>query len=162
MNYILFQSLSAQKGLQPFSLTRPLSEIRLGILTITQKWEFALKKPVSFLTKSYLQKKYPLIKGDDNLLINGAVLADKNLLKAINVLLPGQIFFSNPVILAARINKKQLNAFKDIEELTKLKRIHTDLPFFKLRRPWEIFKFNGEEIRKMFQLITKGRKISKI
>lgn len=162
MNYILFQSLSAQKGLQPFSLTRPLSEIRLGILTITQKWEFALKKPVSFLTKSYLQKKYPLIKGDDNLLINGAVLPDKNLLKAINALLPGQILFSNPVILAARINKKQLNALKDIEELTKLKRINTDLPFFKLRHPWEIFKFNGEEIRKDFQLITKGRKSIKI
>src|ERR1035438_5248492 len=98
MNYILFGSKSARKSLQPFSLTRPISEIRLGILTITQKWEFALKKPVSFLAKSYLQKKYPLVKGDDNLLINGAVLPDKNLLKAINALLPGQILFSNPVI----------------------------------------------------------------
>jgi UDP-N-acetylglucosamine diphosphorylase/glucosamine-1-phosphate N-acetyltransferase len=162
MNYILFQSQMAQKGLQPFSLTRPISEIRLGILTITEKWELALKKPVSFLTKSYLQKKYPLVKGDDNLLINGAVLPDKNLLKAINALLPGQILFSNPVILAARINKKQLNALKDIEELTKLNRVNTDLAFFKLRHPWEIFKFNGEEIRKDFILLTKGRKSQKI
>src|ERR1035438_3180511 len=99
MNYILFQSLSAQKGLQPFSLTRPIPEIRLGILTITQKWEFALDSSVSFLTKSYLQKKFPLVKDDDNILINGAVLPDKKLLKAIHALMPGEVLFSNPVIL---------------------------------------------------------------
>ncbi len=162
MNYILIGSKASGKSLQPFTLTRPVSEIRVGILTISEKWELALKKPVSYFAEKYLQKKFPLIKGDDNIIINGAIIPDKKLLKAIHSLQPGEVLFSNPVKLAARINGKQLNALKDYDGLLKLKPVNYDFPFTKVRQSWDIFKMNGEEIRNDYALLTKGRKSQKI
>jgi UDP-N-acetylglucosamine diphosphorylase/glucosamine-1-phosphate N-acetyltransferase len=103
-----------------------------------------------------------LVKEDNNILINGAVLPDKKLLKAIYSLKPGEVLFSNPIMLAARISMKQLNALKDSDDLSKLKQVNFDLPFTKVRHTWDIFKLNGEQIRSDFALLTNGKKSQKI
>ena len=38
MNYILFDG-SVRNQLLPFTFTRPVADIRVGILTIREKWE---------------------------------------------------------------------------------------------------------------------------
>ncbi|MEI6817640.1 MAG: GlmU family protein [Bacteroidota bacterium] len=157
MNYILFDS-KTRRSLYPFTLTRPVPELRVGILTIREKWEKMLNKSCSFFTQDYLKTKYPMIKDEDNVLINGSILPDKNLVKAIKALQPGQVLFSNPVTIAARINKKQLNVLKDYDTFSKLVHVNYELPLIKVRHNWDIFKFNGEQIRHDFKLITKGRK----
>jgi hypothetical protein len=76
MNYILFDD-ETRLSLLPFTFTKPVAEIRIGILTIREKWENHLSNSCSHLTELFLQEKFPLTAGDENILINGSVLPDK-------------------------------------------------------------------------------------
>ena len=58
MNYILFDDLH-RKDLYPFTLSRPVCEIRTGILTIKEKWEKHLLAECNYHVPAYLAKKYP-------------------------------------------------------------------------------------------------------
>src|SRR5436853_2598421 len=89
MNYILFDD-ETRLSLLPFTFTRPVAEIRIGILTIREKWEHYLGKPVSFFTENFLSEKYPLNVEADNVLINGSVLPDANLVNDIKALKAGE------------------------------------------------------------------------
>ena len=59
MNIVLFDEPFTKKNLLPFTFTRPVSELRIGILTIKEKWEKYLSIPCSYFTESYLSDKYP-------------------------------------------------------------------------------------------------------
>ena len=81
MNYILFDDF--RNNLLPLTYTRPVSEIRIGILTITEKWERFLNTKCSFYTEDYLQQKFSLKTKEDNFWVNGSICPDINLVKAI-------------------------------------------------------------------------------
>ena len=70
MNYILFDDQIVRKNLLPLTFTKPVADIRFGILTMREKWERFLNVTTSSLTEGYLNKKYPLVKSDVNILIN--------------------------------------------------------------------------------------------
>ena len=59
MKIILFDDKS-WGTLRPLTFTRPISELRVGILTIREKWEKRFGDKVAYLTKDYLQEKFPL------------------------------------------------------------------------------------------------------
>ena len=88
MHCILFDG-DRRKALLPFTFTRPVGDIRIGILTIREKWERHLQAPVSFLTETYLSGKFPLEAGSDNLLLQGSVLPDPGLVAAVQKLQAG-------------------------------------------------------------------------
>ena len=55
MNYILFDG-DYRDNLLPFTYTRPVADIRIGILTIREKWNHYLGAKTSTITQSYLQE----------------------------------------------------------------------------------------------------------
>src|SRR5690606_4007629 len=85
MNIVLFDEPSIRTQLLPFTFTRPVASIRVGIVTIAEKWQHYLGK-VSFLTEAYLSEKFPATPASDNLLINGALCPDEDAVKAIQQL----------------------------------------------------------------------------
>ena len=68
MNYILFDS-DVRSSLLPFTYTRPVADIRIGILTIREKWEKFLGFTTTSITEEYLEDKYPMVELDKNILI---------------------------------------------------------------------------------------------
>ena len=80
MNYIIFDNFR-RNFLLPLTFTRPVADIRIGILTIREKWEYFLGEKTSSLTEDYLSVKYPILKADDNILINGSVIPNEKLVK---------------------------------------------------------------------------------
>ena len=94
MNVILFDN-HFRNALLPFTFLRPVAEIRVGILTIREKWEYFFNQPASFLTESYLQKLFPLKTEEDNLLICGASLPTEALIEAIKSLKKGFYLIDN-------------------------------------------------------------------
>ena len=52
MNYILFDG-TVRTALLPFTFTRPVADIRIGILTIREKWEKYLGTTTTTLTEAY-------------------------------------------------------------------------------------------------------------
>lgn len=153
MNYILFDDSSIRGHLLPLTFTRPICDIRVGILTIREKWEYELGKKVSFSTEEYLSVKYPEIvsKKDNNVLINGAVLPNSELVKAIKGLKRDEIIVSGSTIIAANWNG-EIGVVKEWKgkELIKIERL------------WDIFSKNGIAIEEDFKRLTKGRKSAKI
>ena len=67
MNLILFDDPIIRVALLPFTFTRPISTIRVGILTLDEKWSKWLNAKPSYQTEAYLQKKFPLVTTDQNL-----------------------------------------------------------------------------------------------
>ena len=154
MNYILFDSFG-RDSLLPFTFTRPVADIRVGILTIREKWEFYLKSATSSLTQQYLNPKFPIQKEKDNLLINGSVFPTTPLVKKIAKLEPGQILAKGEIIIAMRVEESQIDDFAS-QEIDST--IEWEEEMVKLNENWEIFSFNPTAIVEDFKLITAGRK----
>ena len=150
MNLIAFDDPLLVEELYPFTLTRPISEIRVGMLTLTEKWEKYLGAKASFLTRPYLSEKYPLRSTPDNLLVNGAVCPTAQLAQAIADLKENHALLKEGILIAARSNKALLptSGFQEIEYEGNVTRID---------QVWKIFYHNGAEIRSDFELVTKGR-----
>lgn len=149
MNIILFDS-SVRNHLLPFTFTRPVSEIRVGIITLKEKWEKRVEGEYSWKTEEYLAVKYPQKVSGDNLMINASVCANDELAKAVKDLKVGQKLVAGEVVIAARTSDSDENAV--------LESITFEGEFNHIDRPWKIFSLNGAELEADFDLITKGRK----
>jgi UDP-N-acetylglucosamine diphosphorylase/glucosamine-1-phosphate N-acetyltransferase len=158
MNYILFDSV-ARTNLLPLTFTRPVADIRFGILTIRQKWENYLNATTSSLTEPYLSQKFPMIKANENVLINGSICPTKNLVDQINKLEPGQTLAKGDTVIAMCMTAELLESF---EESDALNTIIFDQELLKIDNTWDIFHLNGEAIQDDFNLLTKGRKSQKL
>ena len=144
MNYILFDDFRG--NLLPLTYTRPVSEIRIGILTITKKWEHFFKTKFSFYTEDYLQQKFSLITKEDNLWVNGSICPDTNLVSAIQSLSENQCLMQNETLIAYR-SKKSIPSDVILYEDN----------FMQISQLWHIFQYNDDCIKSDFKLITEGR-----
>jgi UDP-N-acetylglucosamine diphosphorylase/glucosamine-1-phosphate N-acetyltransferase len=152
MNYVLFDD-DRWSDLLPLTFTRPSCEIRIGILTIKEKWEQRLKKDFSYLCPIYLAEKFPYHANEKlaTLYVNGRVCPNDTLIKEINKLKQSQRLYKDDVLLAyGTINPDE--SFMEFEKIQSKSKC-TILNF-----PWDIFKNNGTEIENDFAIITKGRK----
>jgi UDP-N-acetylglucosamine diphosphorylase/glucosamine-1-phosphate N-acetyltransferase len=148
MNLILFDDPVIRVDLLPFSFTRPIAKIRVGILTIDEKWAKWLGSQPSFQTLEYLQRKFPAKHGSDNLLINGAICPDANLVDAIKTLPNGHFLVKDQLLIATR-NPNQ--------EMTKVNTEEFSQELTVINKTWKIFRENGSQLRADFKLITANR-----
>jgi UDP-N-acetylglucosamine diphosphorylase/glucosamine-1-phosphate N-acetyltransferase len=161
MNIILFED-HTRSALLPFTFTRPVGEIRVGILTIREKWEKYFGKKVSHRTKEHLQEKFSLKTADDNLLINGKILPDKQLVSAILKLKQGGKLISGNDTIAWRTGKKELEQTGDVGEIDLEQSVSYKSTLKKISRLTDIFTMNGDEIKADFALLTGKRKSAKL
>jgi len=139
MNVILFDT--DRENLYPLSFTRPISEFRIGISTIKEKWEFYYND-VSVKTDDYLSEKFPEKIEKDNLWINSSVLPNKDLVTEINSLRKGELLKKDKVIIA--VHNHMFTA-------SELDTIDSHSTFNKIDDLWDIFSLNGEEIKTDFK-----------
>src|SRR5258705_8823334 len=116
MNAIMFEGHSCS-ALLHFRFTRPVAAIRVGILTLVEKWEKHLGAKVSFLTQQYLSEKFPLKTAADNIFINGKFLPDKKLAESILKLKPGERLMSDGEVVAIRAAGKELKNISSAEKI---------------------------------------------
>lgn len=161
MNFILFDDHS-RRELLPFTYTRPVAEIRIGILKITEKWEKYLKSVVSFQTEEYLQGKFPKQtgKGKNNVWINGKVCPNPVLVQEILKLAENQVLLYNKTVLSA--NTGSVEQFNPDKSNANFKFIETKSQPLIIHFIWDIFAKNAEAIADDFDLLTKGRKSTPI
>jgi UDP-N-acetylglucosamine diphosphorylase/glucosamine-1-phosphate N-acetyltransferase len=157
MNIILFDS-ETRGELLPFTYLRPVCEIRVGILTIREKWERWLRSRVSYITQDYLAGKFTIEYGSDNLLINGSVMPSDQLVRLISEMEPGQVYLRNDELIVARLDGDQIERLIRDEDIGELRGIDIqDTEFLKLNHLWDIFRLNGLALESDFNLITNGR-----
>jgi hypothetical protein len=118
-NIILFDPDTRDQFL-PLTFTRPVGELRMGILTIREKWERQLNGTVSYITQDYLSEKFPIHIADDNFVVNGAVLPNDALCQLIDTLNNNEALTKDGELIAARLDRQQFQRLmtdSDIEEL---------------------------------------------
>lgn len=160
MNYILFDKHEDWENLLPLTYTRPVSEIRIGILTIKEKWDKLLNSNCSYITEDYLQIKYKSIHGSDNIYINSSVIPNKQLVAAINQLKTGQALLKDEQIICFREEKKHTKI--DNTSFSHLEKVNITTAFTQIKFPWDIFSQNGFEIESDYHILTDGRKSAKL
>lgn len=160
-NLILFDHPALRGQLLPFTFTRPVCDIRIGIDTIREKWTRTTGVPVSCRTVEYLAEKYPMDAASDNLLVNGALLPSAQLWSDLQQLSAGQGLYHNNILLAAYISGEAAatDTWEEIEgTLEKLESTH---PVLLIENLWDIFQKNKEAIQSDFDDITGTRKSAK-
>ncbi|UKM64708.1 GlmU family protein [Flavobacteriaceae bacterium GSB9] len=152
MNYILFDGPS-RNSLLPFTFTRPVADIRVGILTIREKWESFLDTTTTTITEDYLSDKFPMVEMEENVMINASYLPNLELVEMIKDLKENQAIFKGEDVIAFFTKEAQedidFDAFEAIEFSQEI---------IKIEHTWNIFSKNGEAIQEDFALITKNRK----
>ena len=156
-NVILFDN-EVWDNLLPLTYTRPVGELRVGILTIREKWEKWADAKVSFITQEHLSQKYPMTIEADNIVINGSLLPLPGICKLIEQMEPNEALLHNDELIAARLNKSQFQNLIEDDEIEELKGFPIEnTPLLKINNLWDIFGKNEEAIKLDFELLTKNR-----
>src|SRR4051812_1687058 len=100
MHVILFDTPS-RNYLHPFTYTRPVADIRYGILTIREWWSAYFNTQAGALTIAYLQTE-KITDSEDVLYINSQVIPDDIILAEIARLKPGETLLQEKLIIASR------------------------------------------------------------
>ena len=150
MNYILFDGPN-REALLPFTYTRPVADIRIGILTIREKWELFLGATTTTITEDYLSDKFPMVEMEENIMINSSYLPSNELVSQIKNLSNNQVIYDGDTIVAF-YNLEDQEVDCDVFET-----MHCEDSILKVERTWDIFSKNGAAITADFELITAGR-----
>ena len=151
MNYILFDG-SVRNSLLPFTFTRPVADIRIGILSIREKWEKYLGYTTTTITEEYLEVKYPMVELEENVLINASYLPTKSLVEQVRNLSENQAIFKGEEVIAFFTSDTQ----EDVD-FTLYKQIEYSEDVLQLKNTWDIFSLNDKAIKADYDLITQGR-----
>jgi UDP-N-acetylglucosamine diphosphorylase/glucosamine-1-phosphate N-acetyltransferase len=151
MNYILFDG-TVRNALLPFTFTRPVADIRVGILTIREKWEAHLGGTTTTITEEYLSEKYPMVELEENVMINASFLPNAELVAMIQGLTEKQAILSGDEIIAFHATDQQDEVDFDTYEV-----ISYEEDCLRIEHTWDIFSKNAAAIQADFELITKDR-----
>ncbi|WP_185870429.1 putative sugar nucleotidyl transferase [Blattabacterium cuenoti] len=163
MDFILYDGIE-WKNLFPITFTRPVSEIRLGILTIRERWEKYMGGKAVVLTQPYLSKKYSFEIEKKNvfkdiLLINSSFLPNEELIQILLKLKENEVIVFNKKIVAVR---KSYFSFSDpfcLKNEKKYKKIYQlkQNQIVYIQYPWDIFINNEIVLKQDFSFLTKGK-----
>jgi len=151
MNYILFDG-TVRNQLLPFTYTRPVADIRVGILTIREKWEKILGFTTSTITEEYLSHKYPMVEFEQNIMINASFLPNEELVAMIQNLSENQAIICDDEILAFFTTEGQEEVDFDSYEV-----FDVDCDYIRIENTWDIFAKNAAAIQADFDFLTKDR-----
>ncbi len=151
MNYILFDG-PARNALLPFTFTRPVADIRIGILTIREKWEKYLETTTTTLTEEYLSHKYPMVEMEENIMINASFLPNPIWVEIVRNLKKNQALFCGEDVLAFYTCENQEEVDFDSYE-----NIEFEGECIRVEHTWDIFSKNDAAIREDFALLTQDR-----
>ncbi|MFN8274400.1 MAG: GlmU family protein [Flavobacteriaceae bacterium] len=151
MNYILFDG-TVRNALLPFTFTRPVADIRIGILTIREKWEKHLGTTTTTLTEEYLSEKFPMVEMEQNIMINASFLPNDILVEMVRNLEPNQAIFKGEEVIAFYTQDTQEEVNFDQYEVIEYA---NDCLF--VAHTWDIFAKNDAALREDFELLTEDR-----
>ena len=162
MNYILFDS-AERDHLLPFTHTRPVADIRCGILTMRERWEHLLGATTGTLTQGYMQACYEHTQtASETIYINGAVMGNNQIAQQIAALSENEVLTKDGIVIAARMPYHEGDVHTLNEAIDQIKAVAYDGELVHLRNIWDIFSLNETAINNDWQLLTQNKKSAPI
>ena len=158
MPHIILFDNEVRDRLLPLTFTRPVCEIRFGLMTIREKWARWLDAPVSYITQDYLAERYEIGQGEDNLIINGSVCPSPQLVRLIEQMNHNEALLKGEELIAAKLEEAAIERLIADEDIGELKGYDlTGTEYLKLDHLWDIYRLNAQAIEQDFELLTKNR-----
>lgn len=149
---LVFSDAQFWEDFLPLTFTRPVAEMRCGILTFSERWQKLLDiSEISFITEDCLQEKFRKPEKTESLFLVPNFLPTEKVLDQIKELKMGEALVYENELLAVRINMENFS----LNQIEKMTDIEEELTFFK--QPTDLFSFNEQAINFDFELLTKGR-----
>ena len=132
----------------PLTLTRPVGNLRMGILTNDERWKMFLPDAkIGFTTEKYLSKKFSSV--ENGIRVNAAVIPNEDIVAAVMHLEDNTALYLNELLLAENGVANSKIQFKG------------EVPVI-LENRWDLFQKNDLVLKADFELITTGRKSQKL
>ena len=149
---LVFSDAQYWENFLPLTFTRPIAEMRCGILTFSERWQKILEnEDVSYFTEMYLQDKYKEPEKRESLFIVPNFLPTEAVIQQIKDLKQGEALVYEDELLVAKINMENFS----LNQIEKMTDITEKLVFFK--QPTDLFTYNKEAIDFDFDLLTKDK-----
>lgn len=149
---LVFSDAQYWEDFLPLTFTKPISELRCGVLTFAERWEKLLDiREKRYITEEYLEVKYPRYEKKESLLIVPNFLPTEKVLDQIKNLQFGEALVYENELLVAKINLENFG----LHQIEKMTDIEEELTVFK--HPTDLFSFNEKAINFDFDLLTNGR-----
>ena len=156
MNYILFDGPNRNRFL-PLTFTRPVADLRIGILTIKEKWENYLGTTCTVLTEEYLEEKFPMVEMEENVFIDASVIPTAELVEEIEFLSQNEMLVYNDFIIAFFAEDSQEQVDLDSYDIKEFKGA-----FFQIENKQDLFLKNDKALRMDFQFLSEEKTSEKI
>ncbi|GAA5102841.1 GlmU family protein [Chryseobacterium ginsengisoli] len=149
---LVFSDAQYWEDFLPLTFTRPVAEMRCGILTFSERWQKILENTeISFFTETYLQNKFKEPEKKESLFLVTNFLPTENVIQQVKDLKQGEALVYEDELVAAKIN---MDGFS-LHQIEKMTDIKEELTFFK--KPTDLFTYNDKAINFDFELLTKGK-----
>lgn len=153
MSIVLFDN-HERNHLYPLSLTSAVADLRLGIFTFKERWEYITGGKVYIKTEDYLQPLYQQMPAGLHTWIDASLLPGKALIESILSLQEGEIIADETGVIACCIHAEDVPALLNNKSVSAAKTA-TAKEVKRLKYPWQIFQWNDELIRSDFELVKK-------
>jgi UDP-N-acetylglucosamine diphosphorylase/glucosamine-1-phosphate N-acetyltransferase len=139
-------------NLLPLTYTRTSADIRVGILTLREKWEQLYKLTTANITEEYLQEIYASADvNETDVIVLSNIVANDEIVQWINSAQHGTGLFYDEQLIAAKglsltqFEQGQVVAKQSIENVVQINNL------------WDIFSLNDKCLRSDFTKLTQGR-----
>lgn len=127
----------------PLTLTRPVGELRIGILTNTERWKKWMPEiEVSFATEDYLQDKFPL--NSRAISVNACVIPNQDVVNHVQKLKGNEELLFEGLWIAKSGTGDVLVHYQGENPIV-------------IEKKWDLFQKNGAVLKQDFELITRSR-----
>lgn len=134
----------------PLTLTRPVADLRVGILTNVERWKkWIPEASISFATENYLSKKFPTEASEDAVIVNSAIIPTESIAAAVVSMEDHQELLSEGVWIARRGSGTEKIIYKEMHPI-------------QLENRWDLFQKNDEILVADFFFLTAGRETESI
>ena len=157
MVFHLFELNRNSLRLRPFTFTRPVAHIRVGMFTSQERWEKHLVQDVGISGSGLTESIWPRHQAPA-IFIDAAWIPGESQVSMVKNLQPGEALFCEDRLLACH-SLRALPEEPVQEDFLSVEYLPDALL---LNRPWEIFSLNGRCIRSDFALATRDRKSEQI
>lgn len=151
MQITLIDTQESWSQMLPLSYTRPVADLRVGILKVSEKWSSYLgTNTVAYRSQGYLHAKFDLPQSK-SLFIKGSTLPSKHVAGVVQNLKENQALVCKEVLIAGFYEPDESFEIGN-REIVEVEELHS------IDYPWDIFRLNGQEIKQDFEIIKKGKK----
>ena len=160
MAIVLFDSIN-RKFLFPLTKTMAVGYLRMGILTMAERWQQLTGMQVYVHTEPYLQDLYAIPDAGEHVWIDAALLPSQDWVDKIQGLSNGSCWADEKGLIAGKTNHP-FTAFHAAQSLQPFTAIHDHSLAERIEYPWQMVQWNDRLLRFDFQLLTQGRTSSVI